>query len=214
MISVIFDMDGTLLDTQQTYIPAWEYAGNLQGIEGVGRCVPHICGMNEEGWTKYLGDKYETLDVVAFKRNVNKYFAEHIEIRFKKGALELIDFLKRNNVKIAVASGTEKETIVKYLSKLDALDSFDAIVGGEEVENGKPAPDVFLLTCEKLGTRPEECVIFEDSPNGVRAAKNAGIKCIGIPDIAEFSPEIKEMLYAELPSFLESIEIFENDFLN
>ena len=214
IIGVIFDMDGTLLDTQKIFIPAWEYAGNLQGIKGAGECVKNVCGMNEEGWTNYIKNKYKTMDVEAFKKNVNKYVAENLQLRFKKGAPELIDFLKKNNIKIAVASGTEKETIVKHLIKLNSLDKFDVIVGGEEVVNGKPAPDIFLLTCEKLGLSPEECIIFEDSANGVRAAQNAGVKCIGIPDVAEFNSEIKKMLYAELPGFLEAIEIFDGNFLN
>lgn len=214
LTGVIFDMDGTLLDTQKVYIPAWEHAGNLQGIKGAGNCVKEICGMNEEGWSKYLEEKYSTLNVAEFKNNVNKYFKENVNIQFKKGALELIDYLREKEVKVAVASGSDKETIKKYMNKLNSLDKFDVIVGGEEIQNGKPAPDIFFLTCERLGENADNCVIFEDSANGVRAAHNAGIKCIGIPDIAEFKQDVKEMLYAELSCFTDAIEVFENEFFN
>ncbi len=210
MYSVIFDMDGTLIDTQKTYVDGWEYAGNKQGIKGMGACITKVCGMNEEGWSRYLEENYKDLDIVTFKKTVNNYFAEHGESRFKKGAIELIDFLKERNIKIAVASGSPTDAIIEHLTKLKALDKFDVMVGGKDVENGKPAPDVYLLACKKLGANPEECFAFEDSPNGIKSAYAAGTKCIGVPDVAPFGEDIKKMLFKELPCLSDAIEIFKN----
>lgn len=209
MFSVIFDMDGTLLDTQYIFIPAWDFAGKNQGYDNLGRHIPSVCGMNETGWTKYLTENFPNLDIVRFKRETTQYITERIQVRFKRGAEELIAYLRQNNIKYAIASGSSTTLINTYLKVLKAEDLFDTVIGGEMIKNGKPSPDIFLLAAEKLGTPPENCFVFEDSNNGVLAAHNAGIKCIGIPDLVDFSRETKASLYAELNNLAEAIEIFE-----
>ncbi len=207
MFSVIFDMDGTLLDTQRIAITAWEVAGKNQGISGMGADIPHVCGMNKEGWSKYIAEKYEDLDVERFNEEAREYTLKNVKVRFKKGAPELMAFLEENNIKMAIASGTSREGIARNLKAVGAEDRFSVAVGGADVPNCKPAPDIFLLACEKLGEKPEDCIIFEDSPNGIRAAVAAGARCIGIPDVAPFSDEVKSLLFAECESMLDAIEI-------
>lgn len=109
---------------------------------------------------------------------------------------------------MGLASGTSKPSIMHHLNEVNATDYFKVIVGGKDVENGKPAPDIFLLTAEKLDVSPSECIVFEDSPNGVKSAFAAGIRCIGIPDVRPFDNDIKPLLFAELTSMDEAIEIF------
>lgn len=207
MFSVIFDMDGTLLDTQQICIPAWDYAGEKQGFKNMGKHIPNICGMNSIGWNNYLKRNYPTLDTDVFNSQVRQYILDNGKVEYKKGAKELIDFLKKNNVKIGLASGTSRKSVEHHLNEVKATDVFDAIVAGNEVANGKPAPDVFLLTAEKMGVNPENCFVFEDSQNGIKAGVAAGMKTIGIPDIASFSPEIKQILFKELENLSQAIEI-------
>ena len=89
------------------------------------------------------------------------------------------------------------------------MEYFDAIVGGNEVINGKPAPDIFLLAAERLGVKPCECYVFEDSSNGIKAAYNAGMKPIGVPDIAKLDSETKKFLFAEIGQLDEAIAVFE-----
>lgn len=208
MFSVIFDMDGTLLDTQRICIPAWEQAGRLQGIEGVGDHIANVCGMNEAGWTAYLAQHFESLDVDAFKLAAHDYIVANREVRFKAGAAELLAFLKGLGVKMAVASGTDLKVVRYNFEQLGALHLFDAVIGGEEVANGKPAPDIFLLAAERLGAAPQSCFVFEDSANGVLAAHRAGMRCVGVPDIVPFDDDTKRLLYAELTRLDEAIEIF------
>lgn len=210
MFSVIFDMDGTLLDTQKICIPAWEYAGKLQGFDGVGESVPAVCGMNENGWTRYLEEHYKGLDTVPFKREVRSYIAKFGEVRFKDGAEELLHFLKENNIKTAIASGSSSQTVEHHLNLVGAYHLFDAIVGGGDVKNGKPAPDMFLRAARLLGADPENCFVFEDSSNGIKAGYAAGMKCIGVPDIVSFNDEIKKLMFKELESLSEAIDLFKN----
>lgn len=210
MFSVIFDMDGTLLDTQRICIPAWDYAGELQGFKNMGKFVPDVCGTNDIGSTNYLIQNFPTLDVIEFKKKAREYIIENIEVKFKRGAEELLSFLKYNNIKFALASGTSRPSVMHHLNELGIVDIFDAIVCGGDIENGKPAPDIFLLTAEKLGVSPSHCFVFEDSENGIKAGYAAGMKCIGIEDIAPFSDEVKNLMFKKLNSLDEAIEIFKS----
>ncbi len=207
MFSVIFDMDGTLLDTQRICLTAWEKSGLNQGFKGMGEHVAKVCGMNIVGWTKYLNDNFPTLDADKFNKEMRQYVVDNQVVRFKRGAEELIRFLKENNIKIGLASGSSRESVDHHLRELDAEKYFDVTLSGYEVKNGKPAPDIFLECARLMGVEPRDCFVFEDSPNGVRAGIAAGMRCIGIPDIADFSEEIKGMLFAELSSLDEAVDI-------
>ena len=205
---IIFDMDGTLLDTQKIYMPAWKWAGEIQGFSDMDKTALLMCGTNEVGSTKYLKDHFPTLDIVKFKADAEDYVNENLTIRYKEGVKETLDFLKEKGIKLGLASGTSREKAIKRLNFVNALDYFDVIVCGNEIENGKPAPDIFLKAANLLGANPEECIVFEDSDNGIKSGYNAGMKVIGIPDVKPFSEEIKSMLYAEFDTMDKAIELF------
>jgi HAD superfamily hydrolase (TIGR01509 family) len=213
IFSVIFDMDGTLLDTQRIFIPAWEELGRAQGVVGMGAHIPYVCGCNEPTWTKYIEDNFPTIDIPLFKKQARQYVIDNLVVKFKSGSKEILEFLKANNIKIALASGSSHESINHHLAEVGATEYFDVIVGGLDVQNGKPAPDIFLLAAEKLGVAPETCFVLEDSENGIRAGYAAGMKCIGIPDIAEFGDSVRDMMCAECPSMFEVIDFF-SEFIN
>ena len=124
------------------------------------------------------------------------------------GAVELLDFLEENGIKFAIASGSSRESIIHHLTELGVLDKFPVFVGGRDVVNGKPAPDIFLMTAEKMGVKPEDCFVFEDSANGIRAGYKAGMKCIGIEDMTPFSDDVKELMFAQLDCLSDAIDIF------
>ncbi len=208
MFSVIFDMDGTLLDTQRICVPAWEETGKKQGVVGMGEHIPYVCGCNEPAWTKYIEDNFPQIDISLFKKQVREYYVQNLEVKFKEGGKQLLEFLKANNIKTALASGSSHESIDHHLAVVGATEYFDVTVGGVDVENGKPAPDIFLLAAEKLGVDPATCFVLEDSENGIRAGIAAGMKCIGIPDLVAFSQSVRDIMYAELSSMNEVIEIF------
>ncbi len=208
MFSVIFDMDGTLLDTQRICIPAWEAAGRDQGIEGMGEYIQHVCGMNKAGYLGYAKEKQPSLDVDRFYSFTRQYIYDNLEVRYKKGAVELLEFLRANGVKCAVASGSSRESVEHHIKAVGGEKYFEAYVCGMEVEHGKPAPDIFLLTAERMGARPEDCFVFEDSSNGIISAHAAGMRPIGIADVAPFDDRAKPLLWRELSHMGEAVEIF------
>lgn len=208
MINVIFDMDGTLIDTQKIYVPAYEESGKRWGIEGMGKLVPNLCGVNDKTCRQVVNEHFPTVDYTVFKEDVNKYVEENCVVRYKKGAKELIEFLKAKNIKFGLASGTGRKKLMERLSAVGAQNEFAAIVCGGEVENGKPAPDIFLKTAELMGVDPKTCIVFEDSPLGIRAARAAGMKAVGIFDIAPFD-EVRDLMYKELNHLGEAIKLIE-----
>lgn len=210
MYGVIFDLDGTLLDTQRIYIPAWDHAGEKQGFKNCGDHIKYVLGTNEESWSQYLADNFVGMDVSAFKMDATLYIKENIQIKFKEGAKEFVEYLRQKGIPFAIGSGGNTEVIRKYLEILGVSDWFEHIVGGDQVEKSKPAPDTFLLAAKKIGVEPENCFVFEDSDNGVCAAVRGGMKCIGIPDIAPFGKAARDSLFKELNSMDEAIEIFQN----
>ena len=124
---------------------------------------------------------------------------------------ELVEFLKAKGIKIGLASGSSAQSVKHHLNAVDMSDTFDAIAAGGDVKNGKPAPDIFLLTAQRLGLKPEDCFVFEDSANGIKAGFAAGMKCIGVPDMVPFDDDIKQLMLCELSSLSQAIPIFEKE---
>lgn len=211
MFSVIFDMDGTLLDTQKPFIEAWNVCGEYQGIKNMGNYVKFVLGMNDAGNKAYLRSQFPELDYEKFRIDVRTYMLENMVVRYKKGAKDLLDFLKNHNVKMALASGSTRGSIFHHLKEVDAEHYFDVILGSEDIENGKPAPDIFLNAARLMGVEPKNCYVFEDSDNGIKAGFAAGMKSIGIEDMLPFKAEIRKMMFCELKDLGEAIEIFENE---
>ncbi len=207
MFSVIFDMDGTLTDSQSICIPAWDIAGEKQGFKNMGSAIPDVCGMNEEGWTKYLLEHYKGLDCPKFRKDFMQYIIESGVAKLKSGATEILNFLRQNNVKMAIASGSPMDAIKFHLKGNGIFDYFDAVIDGTAVTNGKPHPEPFLMAAEHLGVNPSDCFVFEDSDNGIISGCRAGMKCIGIADIVPFKAEVKQMMFKECKTLDEAIPI-------
>lgn len=207
MFSVIFDMDGTLTDTQTVCVRAWDYAGELQGFKNAGESIKHVLGMNKEGWEAYLAAHYEGIDLLKFDKDMRQFIIDSGKPDLKKGAVELLEFLKQNGVRMAVASGSARYEIDWKLGETGIIDYFDAFAGGDDVERCKPAPDVYLLAAERLGVKPEDCFVVEDASLGVLSGHAAGMKCIGIADVASFTDEAKGIMFKELNSLDEAIPI-------
>ncbi len=126
--------------------------------------------------------KESVKELIEERRKIFYSLLNKEEIKLMPGLINLLNILKKNNKKIAIASSSEKEYIEYILNKFNIKEFFEVIISGYEIEKGKPEPDIFLKASEKLKVSPNECLVIEDSRNGVLAAKRAGMKCIAIPN--------------------------------
>ena len=132
-------------------------------------------------------------------------------IEVKKGLFTLLDYLRSHGIKMAVATATPSERTNEYLHTIGAYDYFSAMVCGDMITNGKPAPDIYLAAARELGLPPCECAAFEDSPNGITAAHAAGCHAIMIPDMTRPDDTIRPLLSAVYDSLDGAIDYFERN---
>lgn len=182
-IGVIFDSDGVIVDSEQQSLTAFRQAIAEQGIFIPPEEVWQWCGLTDESIIKGLEEKYNRkIDLQQFtRRKFDIYFklAEK-ELRLFPGVIELLDKLEKANIPYALASSGPREKINFNLKKVGLLDRFKVIVSGEDVVESKPAPYIYLRAAELINRAPEECVVIEDSPNGLLGANRAGMVTIGL----------------------------------
>jgi beta-phosphoglucomutase family hydrolase len=179
---VIFDMDGTLIETTEADYLAWkrvfaDYHKQL-AFEDYFPLIGMKSAMVVK--TRLSVDEEETKKALAQKM---KYFSEIVSekgIQIVPYAIKFLKQLKEAHLKIALATSSRQKKMELVLQLTNLTPYFDIIVNGDLVHKSKPAPDIFLKAAEKLQLKPEECVVIEDAANGVKAAKNAGMKCVAI----------------------------------
>lgn len=202
--AVIFDMDGLMLDSERMAQDAWRRALADQGLTLSDGVYFQLVG-REAADTKAIlahafGPVLRVEEVYARKQRYLEEAMARDGIPTKPGLHALLDLLDGRGVRKAVASSTHRPLVVRKLALTRLLERFEAIVCGDDVPNGKPAPDVFLLAAERLGVRPQDCIVLEDSEVGIRAARAAGMTAILVPDLKPPSPEVAALAHRAFPS--------------
>ena len=203
----IFDMDGTLFDTEKLYRQAWLDVAEEIGEEKNYELPTAISGTNlGEESLQIIRRFYPNIDAEAYLARVLEEVRAAAEknLELMAGVEEILKFFQAAEVKMAVASSAPVEVIEKNLTRSDLRDCFEVLVGGDMVSNGKPAPDIFLLAAKKLNLAPSDCYVFEDSFNGIRAANSSGGAAIMIPDTVQPTEEIKKICAAIYPNLTEA----------
>lgn len=219
--AIIFDMDGVMFDTERLYEEAFAMIAKKWGYESE---------VTEEFIKSFKGKKKEAikvmyktlLDKVSVERTGKEFDAdEHIKqvleyldnyienngMPIKNGLIELLQYAKINNIKIAIGTSEKFERVQFYLNKANInKDIFDAIICGDMVEKGKPAPDIYLKACEKILVNPENTIVCEDAPNGILAAYSAGTKPVMIIDLIEPTHEVKKLLFVNPLNSLNQVK--------
>ena len=207
--AVIFDLDGLLIDSEIVSYKIYkeilnqfghsfsieEYAQNFSGKTEV-KNVTNLIDTYNLPWTVEVG-----LDNVL--KVEDKFINEGIDL--KTGVKKLLTYLKDNNLKIAIASSSTRDRALTILRQHNIVEYFDEFVFGNEVEKGKPNPDIFLKACDKISVNPEECLVLEDSELGIQAAYSANIPVICIPDMKVPNQYYLNMTKAVLSSLEEVI---------
>lgn len=212
--SIVFDMDGVIFDTERACIDAWKVVAEKHNISNIEEVCIACIGTNSNETRRIVLKNYgEDFPYDEYSLEMSsefkKIFAKGIPV--KKGAKELLSFLKENQVKMSIASSTKTATVIKELTEAGLVDYFDIIVGGDQVSRSKPNPDIFLAACEKLLAIPEKTYGIEDSFNGMRALKAAGMRPIMVPDIIKPDDEMKNIACTIREDLFKVIDYFNEE---
>lgn len=204
----IFDMDGLLLDTERLYQESWVEMARTFGQTADPAFPAAVSGTNGEGMRQIIRRYYPEVDAYAFQAGCIARVEGILDEQgppVKPGAGELLEYLGARGVKLAVASSTGRKRILSNLRAVKLDRFFDAVISGQQVERGKPEPDIFLFAAREIGRPPEDCYVFEDSVNGVRAGMAAGCVTVMVPDLA--APPKDLAVSKVCSSLLEAIEL-------
>ncbi len=213
--AVIFDMDGLMFDTEKLSMDMWVYAAKKQDYDMPMEVALSILGSNKEQiyriFKEYFKDK-DKFDLDRYMEDYYRYMGQHL---FEKGPEkmyyieELLKYLKENNIPVAVASSSEKKYIENNLEKTSLTGYIDEIVSGSEVENSKPNPEIFLKAADKLGVKAEDCIVLEDSKNGILAGNSANMTVIMVPDLYQAEESLKEKIDYLVENLFEAQKVIE-----
>jgi len=196
---VIFDMDGTIFDTERLLGNSWIETGKAWGLDRVEEVYAKVIGRNvktayailrEAYGEDFPSEKFFAERMVLFYSMIEKY------VPIKKGASELLRFLRENGIKTAIATSSNKSLAVSNLEKTGMTELFDAVVSGDMVKRGKPDPEIFLKAAEKISAKPEETLVCEDSYTGIQAANEAGMMPVLVIDMLPPTSETDKLCFA------------------
>ncbi len=194
--AIVFDMDGTLHDTEAVYIAAMKHAVEAVGFsmsEAFAHSLIGIPGLEGDVMIReHMGDAFPFDEFDRRYRNrVQSVLEEAVPL--KAGAPVLLAALARRDLKLAIATSARRESAEAHLRRSGLLDHIPVLVTRSDVARGKPFPDVFLRAAELLGVPPAACLAVEDSFNGVRAAHAAGMMTVMVPDLVQPTDEIRAL---------------------
>ncbi|MBQ0043243.1 MAG: HAD family phosphatase [Lachnospiraceae bacterium] len=211
VVNIIFDLDGTLIDTEKYYRKAWPMALAHFGYEmsdarslqmrSLGR--PHSPRQLRE----WYGQDFDYPAVREYRKQLIEDMIAKDGMDLKPGAVETLTKLRDMGYTVAMATANEYDRAERYLKKIGLFEYFDKIICANMVESGKPAPDIYSYACSELGADASECYAVEDSPNGVKSAFLAGCKVIFVPDQTDVDDEIRDMIYARVDSLTDIISL-------
>lgn len=213
MLKIVFDMDGVIFDTETMCMRGWKQFEKKFCVKDPEGAFIRCIGANHE-WTRNVlkETQGEEFPAETFLEETGEWMRQTIlkeGIPLKKGAKELLIWLKEQGAMVALASSTRIDTVKRELDMAGLLPYFQVIVGGDMVKKSKPYPDIYLCACEKLGAAPSECFAVEDSYNGVRSAGRAGMRVIMVPDRLAPTEEMQKISWKILPDLLETKKVLE-----
>ncbi|MCD4712696.1 MAG: beta-phosphoglucomutase [Clostridiales bacterium] len=201
----VFDLDGVLTETSNAHFEAWRELATEMGFELPGHVIDEVRGISRlESLDIVLSydhkpKEYSYDEKVALATRKNNLYLDKIkaysQADLSEGTIELLELLKSNHIRIALASASNNAPFLLDAMKIKHY--FDAVVDPKSISNGKPAPDIFLKACEMLDLEPHECVGIEDAEAGIESIKSAGLYPIGIGKLSnceEVYPDLKSLL--------------------
>ncbi|UCG95233.1 MAG: HAD family phosphatase [archaeon] len=205
--AVIYDMDGLFADSEGLHTVAWD-----EFLERFGHKITDIPDEIRRGFTgiRIIDGMVQIKEILNLGDNLEDLYKERERVWIKivreklqpmPGAMESLELFRKNGLKTAITSSGSKEYIQTVLDKFYLRKYFDVVVTGDDVKKGKPDPEPYMVTCQKLGLKPEECLVLEDAERGVASAKNAGCKCVAIQN-----PRTPSQDFSQADLVLDSLE--------
>lgn len=213
--AVIFDMDGVLIDTERISFNAFKEVLKGYNYEMSEKFYLTMIGRNlksiKEVMMKEYGSRFPFDEIYKKKVDIAVTKIERDGVIVKPGVHEIVEYLNNENYKIAVATSTRRERAHYLLEEIKIKNKVDYIICGDQVENSKPDPEIFLKAAKGLGIEPEKCIVIEDSDAGILAASRAGMNGINVPDMKMPDDNMKKLAHkicsslSEVKTYLESI---------
>ncbi len=207
--AAIFDMDGLLFDTEVLCCTAWREIAGEAGYRMRDSLFLECVGLNSQDTReRVMNEMGPGFPYEQFGNEARKWMHARMEVNgppLKPGVTVLLEYLVSQKIPIALATSTSESSARWMIERAGFTRYFDAYAFGSEVENGKPSPDIFLLAMNRLGVeRPGDCVVFEDSDAGLRAAQKAGMLTVFVPDMVEPSRTVLDKVWKRIESLDEA----------
>lgn len=211
--AVAFDMDGLMFDTERMIQQAWEKIGDEMGFLKMGDFIYQTLGSNETAvralFFAHFGEEFPYDEFRTRERAYRQTVIEKDGFPIKQGLRELLQFLKEQQYPMMVVTSTATAIAEEYLKSEGLSGYFLGVIGGDQVVESKPNPEIYLKACAKMQVEPSACMALEDSYNGIHAAFNGGLQPVMVPDLLPPNDEIQQKLYACVPSLLEVIDLLQ-----
>ena len=205
--AIIFDMDGLMIDSERVTFECYQERLKDMNLTMDEEFYKTLLGKPIKGIYQRFYDVYgNDFPIQNVIQDVHQLMAERFEtegVPVKKGRIELLHYLKDNNYKTIVATSSNRDRVDKILAQAKITEFFDDSICGDEVTKGKPNPEVFLKSCQKLGVNVDEAIVLEDSEAGIQASYDANIKVICIPDMKYPEKQYEEKTFKILKDLTE-----------
>lgn len=205
--AVIFDLDGTLTDTEKYYQKAWPAAIRHFGFDPFPGLELELRSLGRpfapQKFREWFGESFNYMEVREYRKNLVNEMIKEGGIPLKPGAVEILSWLREEGIIVAMATANDHNRTKGYLEKIGLEEYFDRVICADMVKLGKPAPDIYAHAVKELGLEASRAFAVEDSPNGVKSAYGAGCKVIMVPDLTEPDEELRKMLYARVDSLTD-----------
>ena len=199
--AVIFDLDGVIVSTDQYHYQGWKQLADEEGIYFDQQINHRLRGVSRMKSLDILLEgsclTYSEQQKLELAERKNRYYQKLLNnltpSDILPGVMDILDELKKLKIKVAIASSSKNTPLI--LKQINLANHFDAIVDGNDIQNSKPDPEVFLTAAKRLDVKPDECLVIEDADAGVEAALGAGMKCFAVGNAQQYpAADIKKLL--------------------
>ena len=205
--TAIFDMDGTLFDSERIALDSWQAAFRRYGVHVSRKVLEEVIGVDGKGSREYLsrlapnGVGFE--DLARHARDIRKEYIEGHGLPMKAGSAELLRLFHDRGIRVGLATTTHAERTLENLNRANISEFFQVVISGDQVDRGKPYPDIYLKALKELRSAPDEAIAIEDSDSGIRSAHAAGIRVIYVPDIKVIDAETRDCVHRQYATLMD-----------